>query len=75
MKTGLLWYDRSPDDMRSKVLRAAQRYQQRFGEEPNVCYVNPEALPEGAFVVGNITVRPLGRILKHHFWLGRELEV
>ncbi len=74
MKSGLLWYDHSSDDLRVKVLRAAQRYQQRFGEKPDVCYVNPQALPEGACEVETIRVRPLSRILKHHFWLGRETE-
>ncbi len=74
MKSGLLWYDHGPDDLRSKVLRAAQRYYQRFGEKPDVCYVHPQVLPEGACVIDSIHVRPLARILKHHFWLGRETE-
>lgn len=74
MKSGLLWYDQSNDDLRVKILRAAQRYRQRFGEAPNVCYVHPQTLPEGACVIESIQIRPLPRILKHHFWLGRESE-
>lgn len=73
MKLGLLWYDNDPrKSLDAKVLEAAARYREKFGADPNVCYVNPEQLqPERPpkiklRLVGAGTVRP------NHFWL--ELE-
>lgn len=72
MKLGLLWYDNDPKKtLERKVLEAAIRYREKFGSEPNVCYVNPTQL-EGQIVpptfrfVGMKTIRP------NHFWLEHE---
>jgi len=72
MNVGLLWHDNGSDDLARKLARAAQRYKARFGDKPNVCYVNPSLLPQGDKKVGGILVRSSGRILRHHFWLGLE---
>jgi hypothetical protein len=72
MDVGLLWHDSGSEDLARKVARAAKRYQDRFGEKPNVCYVNPALLPDGDRRINGILVRPSPRILRHHFWLGLE---
>jgi hypothetical protein len=72
MDTGLLWHDSSSKNLARKLARAAKRYRARFGERPNVCYVNPTQLPEGKMQVDGISVRPSPRILQHHFWLGQD---
>jgi hypothetical protein len=77
MKEGLLWYDDSPGrDLADKVGRAAQRYRQKFGAAPDVCYVHPSALGSNGNgkvrKVGEVRVASLPSVLRHHFWLGRE---
>ncbi len=72
METGLLWHDSGSGDLAWKLAQAAKRYQDRFGHKPNVCYVNPALLPEGDRNVNGILVRSSPRVLRNHFWLGRE---
>ncbi|MBN1877947.1 MAG: hypothetical protein JXA33_27245 [Anaerolineae bacterium] len=74
MDIGLLWYDSGASDLSRKLAQAAARYKARFGESPNVCYVNPAQLPEGERQVDGIRVRTSQRILRHHFWLGQEVK-
>lgn len=68
---GLLWFDDHPDrPVADKIERAAQRYQQKYGHAPDVCYVHPgegEADPGGS-----VKVLHAKSILPHHFWLGVE---
>lgn len=72
MNVGLLWHDSGVEDLSHKLGRAANRYQARFGEKPNVCYVNPALLPDGETTINNILVKSSRRVLRHHFWIGRE---
>ena len=75
MKEGLLWYDDNPGrDLAEKVGRAAQRYRQKFGAAPDVCYVHPSALSGNGKVrkVGGVRVASLPSVLRYHFWVGRE---
>ena len=73
MKVGLLWFDDDPErDLAQKVRRAAQRYCRKFGRLPNVCYVHPSLLDGGSRRVGQVRVRGLASVLRHHFWLGEE---
>jgi hypothetical protein len=45
MRSGLLWFDDSPGvPLASKIEKAMQRYQERVGRSPNVCYVHPKTL-------------------------------
>ena len=49
IQEGLLWFDDHPTrPVRDKIERAVQRYQQKYGHNPDVCYVHPAQLaPEG----------------------------
>ena len=69
---GLLWYDSSAQDLAVKIAAAAQRYRERFGGEPNVCYVHPSDLPTGECETNGIRVRTATRVLRHHLWLSHE---
>lgn len=79
MRAGLLWFDDEPGrDLDQKVGRAAQRYREKFGRLPEVCYVHPSTL-QGAkgnggdrTVVGKVRVVPLPSVLRHHFFLCQE---
>ncbi len=73
MKIGLLWFDDDPGrDLAQKVGGAAQRYHQKFGRQPNVCYVHPSALEGESRQLGNLTVAARSSVLRHHFWVGQE---
>ena len=72
MNIGLLWFD-GKHPLEKAVVDATQHYEERFGVAPNVCYVNPAALPDGeATQVQEVEVRPSARILEHHYWIGVE---
>lgn len=73
--TGLLWFDASPGrDLADKIGQAARRYRQKYGVEPNLCYVHPSALSDGDKVkkVGEVRVSSRPTVLVHHFWIGVE---
>jgi len=82
MKNGLLWYDAdSLTSLPDKVARAAQRYRQKLGRCPTLCYVHPAALGDGELELacrldGGMTIRvrlvSAAQVLRHHFWLGEE---
>ncbi len=76
IQEGLLWYDDDPGrSIADKVSRAVQRYQQKHGHAPDVCYVHPgqvreEGLRVGVVNIGLVKVLPAKTVLPHHFWLG-----
>lgn len=73
MREGLLWFDDDPGRaLAEKVEQAAQRYWQRRGRRPTICYVHPSLLNGGPQEVGHVRVMPLASVLLHHFWLGVE---
>ena len=46
MRVGLLWFDDDPKkEVSLKVKEAAERYFEKLGRRPNVCYVSPATLP------------------------------
>ena len=73
MKQGLLWFDNDPKrSLEEKIVQAAERYAQKFGQQPNTCYVNPQmVVGKGARkVLKKVRVVTAQNILPHHFWLG-----
>ena len=73
MKTGLLWYDDSDDDLEAKVARAAQAYRAKYGKRANTCFVHPTAVDKACTIEG-IRVEPKTNALLHHFWIGQETD-
>lgn len=70
MLVGLLWYDKDPKiPFAQKVEEAAERYREKYGVEPNTCYVNPTTLPAGVVVPG-FELRVWATIRPDHFWIG-----
>jgi hypothetical protein len=68
---GLLWLDDSKRQFADKVIFAAQRYQQKFGQAATICYVHPSMLDGGkSVIVGGIAVLPLKTVAPQNFWLG-----
>ena len=71
VQDGLLWFDDNPTrPVGDKIERAVQRYQQKYGHNPDVCYVHPGQVPERELSVGPVKVLPAQTVLPHHFWLG-----
>jgi hypothetical protein len=71
MKTGLLWFDDDPKrPLEAKVRRAAERYQAKFGAEPNTCYVNPGSVAEKNARVDDLQILGAPFVLPNHFYVG-----
>lgn len=85
MRMGLLWFDDdSKKEVALKIQEAAERYFEKFGQRPDLCYVNPATLPlptEGVHldpsdgehpqdVNHGLRVLPSPLILPGHFWVG-----
>jgi hypothetical protein len=75
MDVGLLWFDNDPRrGIEEKVLRAAAHYLQKYGHQPNICFVHPGMLAGNGrppvLRAGEVEVRPGRAILPDHFWLG-----
>lgn len=82
MEIGLLWFDDDPRrGLEDKLGRAAQRYRDKYGRWPNMCYVHPKVLADQTgeeLRVPCTSLRPPSvirvvsapNILLHHYWLG-----
>ena len=73
MKSGLLWYDASPNrTLDKKIEDAARRYAEKFGQAPNMCFVNPKDVQklEADKLKVNVKVSSKPTILPNHIWLG-----
>lgn len=72
IQNGLLWFDDNKSrSVGDKIERAVQRYFQKYGCDPDVCYVHPLTLGDsGLNQVGNTKVLSAKSVLPYHFWLG-----
>jgi hypothetical protein len=71
MDIGMLWFDNDPKaDLAQKVSRAANYYQNKYGQSPNLCFVHPTMLKEQPARAGAIELRQSRSVLPNHFWLG-----
>jgi hypothetical protein len=71
VKVGLLWFDDDPRrPLSEKIEEAAQRYREKFGVDPDTCYVNPATLGDGKVNGTRVRVVPATQILPHHLLLG-----
>lgn len=78
MRVGLLWFDNDPArSVAAKARDAARRYREKFGVQPDTCYVNSAALTGDELVIplqapenAVLRLRPALNIRPHHFWVG-----
>ena len=74
MSTGMLWFDNDPKlDLPAKIQRAMDYYQKKYGQKPDLCYVNPSALDDKPLRGAGVEVQTNQMILPNHFWLGMKL--
>ena len=72
MNIGMLWFFNDPKvDLPQKVSRAADYYRKKYGEAPNLCYVNPTMLEKGKADAGKIEVKTNPAIMPNHLWIGK----
>ncbi len=82
MDFGLLWHDGdAARSLEEKISRAARRYREKYGREPNTCYVHAGAAADqpssGSHRLcqlkepgGTVRVVWASNMPLHHFWLG-----
>jgi len=84
MNIGMMWFNDNPKiPLATKVLEAAEYYQTKYGQKPDLCLVSPamyeqiqkksvegrsNELVEGK--QGKIIIRALRSILPGHLWIG-----
>jgi hypothetical protein len=69
---GMLWFDNDPKtDLPQKVNRAAAYYRRKYGQSPNLCFVNPEMATTKKGNAGEVEIKTSPTILPHHIWIGR----
>lgn len=72
MKTGMLWFDNDPKaDLATKIQRAAEYYQKKYGQIPTHCYVHPTMIPKDG-VQTFLSLYTSRQVLPNHLWLGCE---
>ena len=85
MDIGMLWFDNDKKtSIPTKVEKAARYYQQKYGVNPDVCYVHPKmvsgkngkkngkkkAAHRKPLKIGKILVLKNEKVLPDHFWIG-----
>ena len=71
MDSGMLWFDNDNKvDLATRIHRAADYYQNKYGKTPNLCFVHPSMLGEEPYKSNGIEVRTTRTVLPNHFWLG-----
>lgn len=81
MDIGMLWFDNDKQvDLDVKVTRAVSYYQDKYGQKPNLCFVNPCMIvangsngsnPQKGFkAAGDVEIRESNSMLPNHFWIG-----
>ena len=85
MEEGMLWFDNDKKaDLDVKIERAVEYYQNKYGDNPNLCFVHPSMLAGNGTAPktkkrGNnahqppnegIELRPSPSMMPNHFWLG-----
>ena len=74
MNIGMLWFDNSPKvSLDEKIRKAANYYEDKYGERPRLCLINPKTapytIPEGTKIAG-IQVRLNRAVAINNFWMG-----
>lgn len=72
MHTGMLWFDDSPATLKSKIQKAVDYYQKKYGRTPNLCLVHPNMFKCADLNGLDLTVRPYRPVLNGHIWIGIE---
>ncbi len=73
MNYGMLWFDNDPQtNLTHKVNRAAMYYRKKYGETPDICFVNPDMVTDKKVDGGEVIIKTNPAILPHHIWIGKD---
>lgn len=72
MHTGMLWFDDSQTTLTTKIQKAVDYYQKKYGHLPDLCLVHPNMLKDTKMYEGKVTVRAYRPVLPGHIWVGVE---
>ena len=76
MEIGMLWFDNDPKlALGDKISKAADYYQSKYRQMPNLCFVHPSMLTDIRTQAGTVTVCTNTAIQPHHVWIGFTQEV
>lgn len=68
VKLGWMWFDDDPKtNLEDKLRQASERYRQKFGQKPRLCYVNGSALADPQAFVGALQMRGAGNVSPGYF--------
>ena len=70
MKTGMLWFDDSARSLKVRVKEAADYYNEKYGQAPTLCFVNPEMLSDKVKASNGVELKESRTVLPGHFWIG-----
>ena len=70
MEIGMLWYDDSPVGLKDRVERAADYYNEKYGRQPNLCFVHPGMLKTEEGKAKGVVIRKGKGVMPGHFWIG-----
>ena len=71
MNIGMLWFDNDKKtDLSDKIKRAVSYYKEKYGQNPNLCFVHPSMLKASPASEAGIELRTTRSVLPNHFWLG-----
>lgn len=72
MQIGMLWQN-GKKELTDNIRNAARYYQDKYGDKPNIAFVNPLNMPEGGLAsVDQISVKADSHVLLGHVWMGVE---
>ncbi len=73
----MLWFDNDAQvNFDAKISRAITYYWEKYGQKPNLCFVNPSMLPaadsqkDETPKPDGIEIRESNTMLPNHFWIG-----
>lgn len=71
MEIGMLWFDNDPQlELGEKVRKAADYFQNKYRQAPNVCFVHPSMITDVSTQAGMVAICSHSAIQPHHFWIG-----
>ena len=82
MDVGMLWFDNDKQaNFDLKVERAVTYYHKKYGQKPNLCFVNPCMIPPNGngshsrkshakMKANGVEIRESNSMLPNHFWIG-----
>ena len=71
MNIGMLWYDNDPQKgIEDKVDQAATYYQEKYGKEPDLCFVHSSMKNKAPSQAGTVEIRSSGTVMPNYFWIG-----